>query len=152
MPSRWDHLYEAKPRPIGDFLLDELAAELERDIRAFPPPISEWQDEAERARFERASAAGRRPSEQAVRTAIWLTQADLRRELEVVDQFMRGGGLDERLGSEVDRDLCRFLWRFLEDKVLAFAEATQSRFSRAELAEALARLEKRLYRGASAGV
>ena len=81
-----------------------------------------------------------------MRTAIWLVQADLRREFDAVDEFMRNGGLDDRLGSAEDRELCRFLWRFLEDKVLAFAEASQSRFKRAELAEAMAKLERRLYR------
>ncbi|HUB09050.1 MAG TPA: hypothetical protein VMB50_18720 [Myxococcales bacterium] len=146
MPSRWDFLYDVKPQPIGDFLLDKLAEVLEEDIRAFPPEVTDWQDEAAKARFERAVAAGHGPSELAVRTAIWLAQADLRREFEAVDEFMRGGGLDDRLGSDDDRELCRFLWHFLEDKVLSFAEATQSRFKRAELADALARLEKRLYR------
>ncbi len=146
MPSRWDFLYDLKARPIGDFLLDKLAENLEADLREFPPEVSDWQDAGDKARFERAVASGKRPSERAVRTAIWLAQADLRREYEAVDQFMRSGGLDDRLGTDDDRELCRFLWRYLEDKVLAFAEATQSRFKRADLAEALGRLEKRLYR------
>jgi hypothetical protein len=149
-PSRWDWLYELKARPIGDYLLDRLAEELERDLKEFPPAVDEWQSEEERRRTQPILDAGKRPSEMAIRTAIWLAQADLRHEVEAVDQFMRAGGIDERLGDSDDRQLCRFLWQYLEDKVLAFAEATQSRFRRVELADALARLERRLFRVALA--
>ena len=144
--GRWDFLYDLKARPIGDWLLDRLAEELAIDIRTFPPQVDAWEDEQARLRFAPLLASGAQPSEMAVRTAIWLAQADMRREFEAVDQFMRGGGIDDRLGSPADRDLCRFLWRYLEDKCLAFAEATQSRFKRAELADALHRLEKLLYK------
>ncbi len=144
--GRWDWVYDLKSQPVGDFLLDKLAENLAEDVIHFPPQVDGWEDEATKARFEPLLASGRQPSEMAVRTAIWLVQADLRREFEAVDEFMRNGGLDDRLGSPEDRELCRFLWRFLEDKVLAFAEASQSRFKRAELAEAMAKLERRLYR------
>jgi len=144
--GRWDFLYDLKARPIGDWLLDRLAEELAADVRAFPPPVDEWEDEVTRTRFAPLLAGGARPSEVAVRTAIWLAQADLRREFEAVDQFVRQGGIDERLGSPDDRELCQFLWRYLEDKCLAFAEATRSRFTRAQLADALARTEKQLYK------
>lgn len=146
MANRWDWIYDLEKQPINDYLLDRLAEDLEKDLRSFPPAIESWEDETARARFEPLLLSGRAPSELAVRTAIWLAQADLRREFEEVDRFMRGGGLDDRLSSPEDRELCRFLWRFLEDKVLAFSEATQSRFRRAELADSLTRLEKRLYR------
>ncbi len=144
--GRWDWVYDLKSQPIGDYLLDKLAEHLEEDVRHFPPDVDAWEDAATQARFEPLLRTGKQPSELAVRTAIWLVQADLRREFEAVDEFMRNGGLDDRLGSPDDRELCRFLWRFLEDKVLAFAEASQSRFKRAELAEAMAKLERRLYR------
>jgi hypothetical protein len=144
--GRWDWVYDLKSQPVGDYLLDKLAENLEADVKHFPPQVDGWEDEATQKRFEPLLATGRQPSELAVRTAIWLVQADLRREFEAVDEFMRNGGLDDRLGSPEDRELCRFLWRFLEDKVLAFAEASQSRFKRAELAEAMTKLEKRLYR------
>jgi hypothetical protein len=144
--GRWDFLYDLKARPIGDWLLDRLAEELAKDVRDFPPQVDSWEDDTARDRFSGLLASGVRPSEMAVRTAIWLASADLRREFEAVDQFMRNGGIDDRLGSEADRDLCRFLWRYLEDKCLAFAEATQSRFKRADLADALGRVEKLLYK------
>jgi hypothetical protein len=144
--GRWDFLRELKARPIGDWLLDRLAEELAKDVRDFPPEIDAWEDEESRKRFAPLLASGAQPSETAVRTAIWLAQADLRREYEAVDQLVKGGGIDNRLGSPADRDLCRFLWRYLEDKCLAFAEATQSRFKRADLADALRRTEKLLYK------
>ncbi len=144
--NRWERLYETKPQRAGEFLLDRLAEALEKDIRDFPPAVEAWEDEASRARWGPLLTSGRKPGETAVRTAIWLAAADLRREIEAVDRFVRDGGIDARLGSPEDRELCRFLWRFLTDKVLAFAEACQTRFTRAELAGALARLERRLYR------
>jgi len=149
-PSRWDWMYDLQARPIGDYLLDRLAEELERDLREFPPEVDEWHREEDRLRTAPILASGKVPSEMAIRTAIWLAQADLRHEVEAVDQFMRAGGIDERLGDADDRQLCRFVWQYLEDKVLSFAEATQSRFKRAELADALARLERRLFRVALA--
>jgi hypothetical protein len=144
--GRWDHLYEAKSRPIGDYLLDELAKDFERDIRSFPPRVEAWEDAAMEARCAPLLASGVQPSELAVRTALWLAQADLQREFEAVDQFMRDGGIDEKLGTPEDRELCRFLWRFFVEKCLEFAEATQSRFKRADLAEALSRVEQRLFK------
>jgi hypothetical protein len=144
--GRWDHLYDAKSRPIGDYLLDELAKDFERDIREWPPAVDGWEDMAELARYGPLLASGKRPSDLAVRTALWLARADLLREFEAVDAFMRGGGLDEKLGSAEDRELCRFLWRFFVDKCLAFAEASQSRFKHRDLAEALVRLEQRLFK------
>jgi hypothetical protein len=144
--GRWDHLYDAKSRPVGDYLLDELAKDFERDIRQFPPVVESWDDPAAQARYGPLLASGVQPTELAVRTALWLARADLRREFEAVDQFMRGGGLDEKLGSAEDRELCRFLWRFFVDKCLEFSEASQSRFKHADLAEALSRLEKRLFK------
>ena len=113
--ARWDHLYDAQARPIGDYLLDELARELERDVRGFPRS-GEVGEPAARARFALLLASAQKPSELAVRTAIWLAQADLRREFEAVDQFMREGGLDDKLGSPEDRELCRFVWGFLVDQ------------------------------------
>jgi hypothetical protein len=148
--ARWDFLYDLQKQPIGDWVLDRLAEELAKDIRNFPPAVDEWEGEAVRARFVPLLASGAKPSELAVRTAIWLAQADLRREFEAVDHFMRNGGLDDRLGSAPDRELCQFLWRYLEDKCLAFAEATHSRFKRADLAEALGRTERELYKVALA--
>jgi hypothetical protein len=143
--GRWDFLHEVKARPIGDWLLDRLAEELATDLRQFPPAIDAWEDDDAKSQFAPLLASGVRPSDTAVRLAIWLAQADLRREFEAVDQFMREGGIDDRLGSPTDRALCRFVWRYLEDKTLAFAEATQSRFKRSELADALHRTEKLLY-------
>jgi hypothetical protein len=141
--SRWDHLYDLKPQPIRDYLLDQLAKELERVIREFPPAVDHWEDPAAEARFAPLLAGGKRPSDLAVSTALWLARSDLLRDFEAVDQFMRNGGL-EGLGSHEDRELCHFLWRFLVDECLAFAEATQSRFKHADLADVLSRLERRL--------
>jgi len=143
--SRWDHLYDAKPRPIGDYLLDELAKNLEQEVRNFPPDVAFGEDPAAEARYAPLLASGRRPSDVAVQTAIWLARSDLLHEFEAVDRFMRNGGLDQRLGSEEDRELCRFLWQFFVEECLAFSEACDSRFKRADLAEALARLERRLF-------
>ncbi|MHB1843277.1 MAG: hypothetical protein ACYCWW_00400 [Deltaproteobacteria bacterium] len=145
--GRWDFLYDIERQPIGDWLLDRLAEELEKDVRAFPPPsIEGWENDEATRRFEPLLLGGRRPSEAAIRTALWLAQADLDREFEAVDAFMRSGGLDSRLGSPEDRELCQLLWRFLVDKVLAFSEATHSRFKRRELASTIARLERRLFK------
>ncbi len=144
--GRWDHLFDAKARPVGDYLLDELAKDLERDVREFPPRVDSWEDPRALAKYGPLLASGRTPSEQAVRLALWLAQADLRREFEAVDQLMREGGIDAQLGTPEDRELCRFLWQFFVDKCLAFSEASQSRFKHADLAEALARLERRLFK------
>jgi hypothetical protein len=143
--GRWDYLYDAKSRPIGDYLLDELAKQLEKEVRGFPPEVDFGEDPAAAARYGPLLASGKKPSDVAVQTAIWLARNDLLREFEAVDQFMRNGGLEERLGSDEDRELCRFLWQFLVEECLAFSEASNSRFKHADLAEALARLEKRLF-------
>ncbi len=144
--GRWDFLYEIERQPIGDWLLDRLAEELEKEIRAFPPAVDGWENEAARRRFEPLLASGRRPSDEAVRLALRLARLDVAREYEAVDEIVRSGGVEATLRDPEDRELCQFLWRYLEDKLLDFAEATRSRFKRPELAGALDKLERRLFR------
>ena len=60
--GRWDYLVERKPQPLKEYVLDQVAERLARELMAWPPAIDEWLDEPLRQRFraaiERPSAPG----------------------------------------------------------------------------------------------
>jgi hypothetical protein len=41
MASRWDHLFEARPVPVVEHLLEEVARLLVNELAQWPPPVQE---------------------------------------------------------------------------------------------------------------
>jgi hypothetical protein len=131
--GRWDFLYEQKPRPAVEVLLDEAARVIADDLARWPPPL-------EAADPSLAPLlAGDRPHPDVFRQAFALARLDLRHEYEELERREA----ESRLAPE-EIETARFLWRYLAERVFDLNEAVQSRLTRRHLVELLDRVERRL--------
>ena len=67
--GRWDFLADHKPQELKDYVLDQVADRLAEELRAYPPSIEEWLDDAARGRFQRALARSSQPGSETLRVA-----------------------------------------------------------------------------------
>ena len=87
--GRWDFLEGKKPQDLKDYVLDQVADELARDLRAFPPPIEEWLDAGLQARFQRVLGRTTKPELETLRVACELARRELLRDYQLIDLFCR---------------------------------------------------------------
>jgi hypothetical protein len=59
--NRWEHILDQKPRDLADYVLDQIADALAKDVREFPPPGIEWIDETTRDRYAQVLARQSKP-------------------------------------------------------------------------------------------
>ena len=142
-PSRWDHLFERKPVPLAEHVMDELARLIAAELERWPPEVSEWSSPAEEERFRPALEAAR-PDPRTFEAAFLLARLELTRELEQIDDFMRNEHWRAWVAPGTGFLAMLFLSRWLLEQVLAIAERTEGRLKRPQLAEVLTRCEKRL--------
>ena len=141
---RYDWLYERQKQPVKAYILERFAGELAEELRAWPPPDLEWESEALRRRWEAGAAAP--PREAVVRCALELARLDLQREFEAIEQRLASdaGGI---LRSDAERAAVHLLVRLLTERCLALKEyASGARLTRQDLVEALAAVERTLFR------
>lgn len=145
--GRWDQFAEAKPKDLKDYVLDQVADSLAKDLREFPPPIDEWLDDTLRARY--AAVVGRPgpPGLETYRVACELAREELLREYELIDRFCRSPELPRLLPDELEQQTAHFLTRYLVDSALAFQEVGKDKFRRADLVALIEKVEERLLRG-----
>src|SRR5215218_3121752 len=145
MPSRWDHLFEARPVPIVEHLLEEVARLLVRRVAQWPPPVQEV--DALIATPELAALlAGEhpRPGPAVYRESLGLARLELQRELEAYDDYVRNKRYLERGLAPTDRPALLFLDRWLVEQMLALGEATQGRIKRPQMVRCLELVERKL--------
>lgn len=144
MPSRWDHLFDLKPIPLVDHLLDEVARLLAKDLQAWPPPVQDL-DAATLGEFAPLfTEATRRPDPAVYTEALRLARWDLAREFDAFDDYVRNKRYLERGLSPDDRVPLLFLTRWLTEQMLGLGEATQGRIKRPLMRTCLDRLEAQL--------
>ena len=145
--KRWDFLYEQGRRPVKEFVLERFAEALAGELRAWPPENLAWSSEAERARWEAASAV--RPREELFRLALAMARMDLRREFDEAEAHLARAAA--RLRGKAEEDLARLLSRALSEACLELKErADRVRLSREDLVAALDAVEQRLLKEAPA--
>ena len=143
--GRWDHLYELKPVPLSEALVEEAARLLAQDLALWPPAVESWTSEQDAARFGPLLAAGApRPEAGVWAAAFRLARLELMREFEQIDEFMRSEGWRAHFGPGAGLDQMIFLSRYLTEHMLSLAEATEGRIKRAQLVDLLLRAERRL--------
>ncbi len=147
MRGRWDYLYETKPRPLRDWALDELAAELARELGQWPLAQLEWIDETQRARLAPALERTSAPPRETVRTALALARLELLHEVERIDAFLRSADARAHLPDALEETTALFLTHWLVESCLALQEITPGKFKRRDLAELVARVERLLFPG-----
>lgn len=145
MPSRWDHLFEARPGPLVEHLLEEVARLLVKDLAHWPPPVHEVDAlTAPPALAALLSGEHPRPGGAVYREALHLARLELQRELEAYDDYVRNKRYLERGLAPTDRAALLFLDRWLVEQMLALGESTQGRLKRPQLVRCLELVERKL--------
>ena len=140
---RFDHLYEKSRQPVKEWVLERFAEALAEELREWPPANLAWSSEAERARWEAATAA--RPREEVVRLALEMARLDLRREFDEAEALLARRA--PRLRGGIEEAAARLLSRTASEACLELAErADRMRLSREELIAALHAVERQLFR------
>ena len=145
--GRWDRFAEGKPRELKDYVLEEVAGQLARDLREFPPPIDEWLDETLKARYAPVVARASRPELETYRVGCELAREELLREYELIDRFCRSPEYRRLLPDALEEQTAHFITRYLVDSALAFQEVGKDKFRRADLVVLVEKVEERLLRG-----
>jgi hypothetical protein len=144
--GRWDFLADQKPRELKNFVLDEVAARLAAELRAFPPSL-EWMEASQKERYRPVLERGTMPEARTLSVACELARRELLREYELIDAFWRSGAHRERLPNELEELTAHFVCAFLVDSALAFQEAAANKFARRELVGLVERIEAHLLPG-----
>ncbi len=140
--GRYDWLYELKPVPLKEKVIEEVARQLARDLRGWPPPVEEWLSENDRLRFEALYKEPRRPDDSVLRYAFRLVRLELEREYEAIDYEMRNEKWREHGSQESDRECVLLLMRWLTDALLAVKELSGQRLTRGDLVDVTGRIER----------
>lgn len=143
MPSRWEHILEAKPIPILDHLVEELAKLFAESLRAWPLEV----DDPDAATVALLAATEVRPDEATFREAFRLARWDLGREFEAFDDYIRNLRFVAMGVAPDSKPMLLFLSRFMTEQVLGMNEATEGRISRPRMLRVLERTERVLIRG-----
>lgn len=139
---RFDWLYDRTRQPVKEFILERFAAELARELLAWPPPVVEWVSEELRARWAAGLAA--RPREQVVRLALRLARLDLLREFEAAERLLAAEGR-RAFQTPAEEAAGHLVSRFVTEKCLGLKEwAEGARLTREDLVRAVELVEKRL--------
>ena len=145
--GRWDYLVERKPQPLKEYVLDQVAERLARELTAWPPAIDEWLDDPLRERFRAAIERPSAPGLDTLRVGCEMARRELLREYELIDAFWRSGSQRQLLPDELEETTAHFVTRFLVDAALGFQELAQDKFNRRELVLLVEKVEERLLRG-----
>lgn len=146
-PSKWDLLLGARPIPLLDHLVGEVARLFARDLATWPPEVEAF-DGAEGARLAALLAEHPgRPDPRLYREAFELTRLDLSREFEALDDYWRNqrwlsAGLAAR-----EKGMLQFLSRFMAEQLLALGEATEGRINRSRMLDVLERTRTTFFAG-----
>jgi hypothetical protein len=146
MPSRWDHLFDLKPVPLMDQLLEEVARLLAKDLEKWPPPVQELDLDVGGQFTPLLTGEVPRPGPAVYDEALKLSRWELAREFEAYDEYMRNKRYLERGLAPTDRTTLLFLSRWLVEMLLGLGEATQGRVNRSRMQQCLDRLESKLQR------
>lgn len=145
--GRWDHLYEARSVGLKEYVLGQVADQVVRELRAWPPPASEWADAREEERFRAVLARPSPPGLDSFRVGLELARLDLLHEIESIDRFWGGARCAELLPDALERDSAQFIWRWLVVSALEFQEWAQGKFRRGDLVALVEGVEERMVRG-----
>lgn len=144
MPSRWDRLFDLKPIPILDHLLEEVAKLLHKDLAAWPPPVESLDAESGASFSGLFEPEAKRPSPRVYEEALRLARFELTREHEAYDDYVRNQRYLEQGLAPTDKPALLFLSRWLLEQMLALGESTEGRVKRPHMVQCLERLSARL--------
>jgi hypothetical protein len=141
--GRWEHLFAQKPLPLLDYLLEEAAKLLAKELKQWPPPIEELEGGASQSFREIANGERLQPPLEAYRQSFLLARWELERQFAAYDDYMRNQRWTERGLSLGHRADLLYLSRWLVEKLLLLREQSQGRVSREQLVNCLERAQRR---------
>jgi hypothetical protein len=140
---RFDHLYDRQKQPVKQYILEQFAAELARELEAWPPAEVEWSSDALARRY--AAGMEERPRQEVMRLALEAARLDLARDFDAAERLV---GAARPGWTPADAAAGHLLVRFLTERCLGLKEhATGARLTRADLVAMLADVERRLFLG-----
>ncbi len=145
MPGRWDFLYELKPVPLTEHLVEELSKVVAEELERWPLALASFASAEDAARFAPLLAPGApRPDRKVYEAAFLLARLELEREFERIDEFMRNERWRAYASPGASYDAMILLSRTLTELMLAVLEKTEGRVGRGQLVDGLRRAERRL--------
>jgi hypothetical protein len=148
--DRWERILEQKPVSLQEHLLDEAAKLLLVELRQWPLPIQEVDQDTGAGIAELLAPDAPLPSPAVLAVALKLSRWDLEREHEAYDDFMRNRRYQEAGITDRERPLLLLVSRWVLEQLSALSEATEGRIDRHALLRLVDRLESGLARSADA--
>jgi hypothetical protein len=142
--ERWERILDQKPVSLQEHLLDEAAKLLVAELRQWPLPVEEVDEQTGAGIAELFAPDAPRPSPAVLAAALKLARWDLEREHEAYDDFMRNRRYQDAGITERERAVLLFVSRWLLEQLLALSDATDGRVDRPALLELVDRLERGL--------
>lgn len=140
---RWDFLYDEKPVPLVDHVVEEISKVLAPELAQWPLPVQDL-DLATGADFEGLlEHDSPQPGPQVFQEAFRLARWELAREFEAGDDYVRNRRYLGHGVNEAERIALFFIKRWLEEQMLALLDATAGRITRKDLVRSLEVLERR---------
>ncbi|MDF1562943.1 MAG: hypothetical protein P1V51_07855 [Deltaproteobacteria bacterium] len=141
-PYEW--LYELKPIPIKEKVLEEVVRHILEELKTWPPPVTDWESEAAGQRFAPLYEEPRPPTPALWRRALQLVRWEMEREFEAIDETMR----NERWREDDDHAQAHaallLIWQWLTELLLAVREHSQQSITRSDLVRVVDLLEPKL--------
>jgi len=142
--GRYEWLYELRPIPIREKVLEEVTKHILKDLESWPPPVSEWLDARQADRFAPLYEESTRPPAALFRRSLQLVRWEMLREFEAIDHCMRNRLWEQdEAGPQAEAALL-LIWRWLTEILLAVREHSQQKLSREDLVKIVDRLEPTL--------
>ena len=151
MSDRWERILDRQPVSHHDHLLDEAAKLLLGDLRTWPLPIEEIDEQTGAGIAEFFAPDAPRPSAAVLAAALKLARWDLDRDHEAYDDFIRNRRYQESGITEGERPVLLFVSRWVLEQLLALSDATDGRVDRRALLRLVDRVEVGLARTGEAG-
>jgi len=148
--DRWERILEQKPVSLQEHLLDVAAKLLLVELRQWPLPIQEVDQDTGAGIAELLAPDAPPPSPAVLAVALKLSRWDLEREHEAYDDFMRNRRYQEAGITDRERPLLLLVSRWVLEQLSALSEATEGRIDRHALLRLVDRLESGLARSADA--
>lgn len=144
MASRWDQLFDQKPVPLLEHLVEEISKLLAAELQKWPPAIEEL-DLFAGASFADVLADGYpRPAPATYQEALKLARWSLTHEHGAYDDYIRNRRWEQRGLPPSARTELLFLSRWVEEQMHGLSEATAGRVKRKQMLEMIDRIERRL--------
>jgi hypothetical protein len=148
--DRWDRVLEQKPISLQEHLLDEASKLLLVELRQWPLPIQEVDEQTGAGIAELLAPDAPRPSPAVLAVALKLTRWDLEREHDAYDDFMRNRRYQEAGITDRERPVLLLVSRWVLEQLSALSDATEGRIDRHALLRLVDRLESGLARSPDA--